>query len=81
VLIYKSSSVPNLAQGAMWAGGLRLLRSQPGGLPLWLAIPARHRTSSASGSHRAQGRCAVAGRPIIRSDDTLGLEISCATAR
>lgn len=42
VLIYKSSSVPNLAQGAllMLAGYVVLAFSDNLGLPLWFAIPA-----------------------------------------
>lgn len=41
VLIYKSSSVPNLAQGAltMLGGYVVLAFSAGAGLPLWLAIP------------------------------------------
>lgn len=79
VLIYKSSSVPNLAQGALTMVGAyavletgRLL-----GLPLWLAIPAAMVLMFALGLgiERVALR-PLAGRPIIMIlMMTLGLDI------
>ena len=67
VLIYKSSSVPNLAQGAMTMLGADVgppARQMPA-RSIWLAVGLgdrddvrrRHR-------HRAGGAAAIAGRPI-----------------
>ncbi len=43
VLIYKSSSVPNLAQGSMMMLGayVVLAFANNAGAPIWLAIPSR----------------------------------------
>lgn len=79
VLIYKSSSVPNLAQGAMvmLAGYVILAFANQAGLPLWLAIPLGIVTmfGIGLGIERAALR-RLAGRPIIMIlMMTLGLEI------
>jgi branched-chain amino acid transport system permease protein len=68
VLIYKSSSVPNLAQGALTMVGayVVLAYSQALGLPMWAAIPAALLTMGLLGI--AIERVALrrlAGRPIV----------------
>jgi len=79
VLIYKSSSVPNLAQGAMVMLGayIVLAFANNAGAPLWLAIPLAIATMFMVGV--AIERVALrrlAGRPIIMIlMMTLGLEI------
>ncbi len=79
VLIYKSSSVPNLAQGAMvmLAGYVILAFANQAGLPLLLAIPLGVVTmfGIGLGIERVALR-RLAGRPIIMIlMMTLGLEI------
>ncbi|MGB3866713.1 MAG: branched-chain amino acid ABC transporter permease [Xanthobacteraceae bacterium] len=79
VLIYKSSSVPNLAQGAMvmLAGYVILAFAGQAGLPLLLAIPLGVATmfGIGLGIERVALR-RLAGRPIIMIlMMTLGLEI------
>lgn len=79
VLIYKSSSVPNLAQGAMvmLAGYVILAFANQAGLPLLLAIPLGVATmfGIGLGIERVALR-RLAGRPIIMIlMMTLGLEI------
>jgi branched-chain amino acid transport system permease protein len=79
VLIYKSSSVPNLAQGAMvmLAGYVILAFSNQIGLPLWAAIPLGIVTMFiiGVGIERVALR-RLAGRPIIMIlMMTLGIEI------
>ena len=79
VLIYKSSSVPNLAQGAMvmLAGYVILAFAGQAGAPLWLAIPLGIVTmfGIGLGIERVALR-RLAGRPIIMIlMMTLGLEI------
>lgn len=79
VLIYKSSSVPNLAQGALTMVGayVVLLFANGVGLPMWLAIPAAMITMMGVGL--AIERLALrrlAGRPIVMIlMMTLGLDI------
>lgn len=78
VLIYKSSSVPNLAQGAMvMLGAYVVLAFAGAGLPLWIAIPLAIVTMFGVGI--AIERFALrrlAGRPIVMIlMMTLGLEI------
>jgi len=79
VLIYKSSSVPNLAQGAMTMLGayVVLAFSMQMGAPMWLAIPLAMATMFALGlgiERFALRR--LAGRPIIMILMlTLGLDI------
>lgn len=79
VLIYKSSAVPNLAQGAMAMLGayVVLALSQDAGAPLWLALPGAMLLMFAVGMgiERAALR-RLAGRPIIMIlMMTLGLDI------
>jgi branched-chain amino acid transport system permease protein len=79
VLIYKSSSVPNLAQGALTMMGayVVLAFSQQVGLPLWIAIPAAAATMFfvGIGIERVALR-PLAGRPIVMIlMMTLGLDI------
>lgn len=79
VLIYKSSSVPNLAQGALtMVGAYAVLETgRVLGLPLWLAIPAAMVLMFALGLgiERVALR-PLAGRPIIMIlMMTLGLDI------
>ena len=65
VLVYKSSSVPNLAQGALTMLGayVVLAFSIQLGVPLWVAPPSRYRLRSSSCSSSDSGsrrwRCAV----------------------
>ncbi len=79
VLIYKSSSVPNLAQGALTMLGayVVLAWTSKAGAPMWLAIPLAMVTMFAAGV--AIERVALrrlAGRPIIMLlMMTLGLDI------
>ena len=79
VLIYKSSSVPNLAQGALTMVGayVVLAFSQGVGVPMWLAIPLAMLTMGGLGI--AIERVALrrlAGRPIVMIlMMTLGLDI------
>ncbi len=79
VLIYKSSSVPNLAQGALTMVGAHvvLLFANGVGLPMWLAIPMAMLTMMGVGL--AIERLALrrlAGRPIVMIlMMTLGLDI------
>ena len=78
VLIYKSSSVPNLAQGAMVMLGAYIVLAFAGaGLPLWAAIPLGIVTMFCVGL--AIERFALrrlAGRPIVMIlMMTLGLDI------
>lgn len=79
VLIYKSSSVPNLAQGALTMMGayVVLAFADQVGLPLWLAIPAAAATMFfvGIGIERVALR-PLAGRPIVMIlMMTLGLDI------
>jgi len=79
VLIYKSSSVPNLAQGSMimLAGYIILAFANQLGMPLWLAIPLGIVTMFVIGIgiERVALR-RLAGRPIIMIlMMTLGIEI------
>lgn len=79
VLIYKSSSVPNLAQGALTMMGayVVLAFADQAGLPLWLAIPAAAATMFfvGIGIERVALR-PLAGRPIVMIlMMTLGLDI------
>lgn len=79
VLIYKSSSVPNLAQGAMTMLGAYVVLAFIGnaGLPMWLAIPAAIVAMFivGIGIERVALR-RLAGRPIVMIlMMTLGLEI------
>ena len=79
VLIYKSSSVPNLAQGAltMLAGYVVLAFVQTVGVPLWVAIPlaAAVMFGLGMGIERVALR-RLAGQPIIMIlMMTLGLDI------
>ena len=79
VLIYKSSSVPNLAQGALTMLGayLVLAFANGAGLPLWLAIPAAMATMflAGVGIERVALR-RLAGRPIVMIlMMTLGIDI------
>jgi branched-chain amino acid transport system permease protein len=79
VLIYKSSSVPNLAQGALTMVGAYVVLAYANGLGLsmWLAIPLAMATMCAMGV--AVERVALrrlAGRPIVMIlMMTLGLDI------
>ncbi|MCP1337909.1 branched-chain amino acid ABC transporter permease [Futiania mangrovi] len=79
VLIYKSSSVPNLAQGALTMMGayLVLAFAQQAGAPLWLAIPLA--MVAMFGAGLAIERVALrqlAGRPIVMILMlTLGIDI------
>lgn len=78
VLIYKSSSVPNLAQGAMVMLGAYIVLAYAGlGLPIWVAIPLAIITMFFVGI--AIERFALrrlAGRPIVMIlMMTLGLDI------
>ena len=79
VLIYKSSSVPNLAQGALTMVGayVVLLFANGVGLPMWVAIPLAMITMMGVGL--AIERLALrrlAGRPIVMIlMMTLGLDI------
>lgn len=79
VLIYKSSSVPNLAQGAMTMLGayVVLAFSEQLGAPIWLAIPLAMGTMFmvGMGIERVALR-RLAGRPVIMIlMMTLGLDI------
>lgn len=79
VLIYKSSSVPNLAQGALTMLGayMVLAFSQGAGLSLWLAIPLAMLTmfGMGMGIERVALR-RLAGRPIVMIlMMTLGIDI------
>jgi branched-chain amino acid transport system permease protein len=79
VLIYKSSSVPNLAQGALTMVGayVVLAFSDAAGLPMWLAIPLAMITMCGVGIgiERVALR-RLAGRPIVMIlMMTLGLDI------
>jgi branched-chain amino acid transport system permease protein len=79
VLIYKSSSVPNLAQGALTMVGayVVLAFANGAGLPMWLAIPAAMVTMMGVGLgiERVALR-RLAGRPIVMIlMMTLGLDI------
>ena len=79
VLIYKSSSVPNLAQGALTMLGayLVLAYANGAGLPMWLAIPAAMGTMflAGVGIERVALR-RLAGRPIVMIlMMTLGIDI------
>lgn len=79
VLIYKSSSVPNLAQGAMTMLAAYIVLAFSGGLgvPMWVAIPLAAGTMFAIGMgiERVALR-RLAGRPIIMIlMMTLGLDI------
>lgn len=79
VLIYKSSSVPNLAQGALTMLGayMVLAFSQGAGLSLWLAIPLAMLTMflMGMGIERVALR-RLAGRPIVMIlMMTLGIDI------
>ena len=79
VLIYKSSSVPNLAQGALTMLGayIVLAFANGAGLPMWLAIPAAMATMflAGMGIERVALR-RLAGRPIVMIlMMTLGIDI------
>ncbi|WP_066690478.1 branched-chain amino acid ABC transporter permease [Comamonadaceae bacterium CCH4-C5] len=79
VLIYKSSSVPNLAQGGLtMLGAYMVLAFANGvGLPMWLAIPAAMATMflAGMGIERVALR-RLAGRPIVMIlMMTLGIDI------
>lgn len=79
VLIYKSSSVPNLAQGGLTMLGayMVLAFANDAGLPMWLAIPAAIATMSLAGMgiERVALR-RLAGRPIVMIlMMTLGIDI------
>lgn len=79
VLVYKSSSVPNLAQGAlvMVGGYMVLLFAANLGLPLWLAIPLGMALmlGLGMGIERVALR-PLAGRPVVMIlMMTLGLDI------
>ena len=79
VLIYKSSSVPNLAQGALTMLGAYVVLAWSGklGLPMWAAIPLAMVTMffAGVGIERVALR-RLAGRPIIMIlMMTLGLDI------
>jgi branched-chain amino acid transport system permease protein len=78
VLIYKSSSVPNLAQGAMVMLGAYIVLAFAGlGLPLWAAIPLGIVTMFGVGlSIERFALRRLAGRPIVMIlMMTLGLDI------
>jgi branched-chain amino acid transport system permease protein len=78
VLIYKSSSVPNLAQGAMVMLGAYIVLAFAGlGLPLWAAIPLGFVTMFGVGlSIERFALRRLAGRPIVMIlMMTLGLDI------
>ena len=70
VLIYKSSSVPNLAQGAMTMLGayVVLAFAEPAGVPIWLAIPLGDRDHVRRRHRHRAGRAAPARRPADRHD-------------
>ncbi|MCM2337225.1 branched-chain amino acid ABC transporter permease [Hydrogenophaga pseudoflava] len=79
VLIYKSSSVPNLAQGGLTMLGayMVLAFANGAGLPMWLAIPAAMVTMflAGMGIERVALR-RLAGRPIVMIlMMTLGIDI------
>lgn len=79
VLIYKSSSVPNLAQGALTMVGAYVVIAfaEAVGLPMWLAIPAGMLTMAllGAGVERVALR-RLAGRPIVMILMlTLGIDI------
>ena len=79
VLIYKSSSVPNLAQGGLTMLGayIVLAFANGAGLPMWLAIPAAMATMflAGMGIERVALR-RLAGRPIVMIlMMTLGIDI------
>jgi len=79
VLIYKSSSVPNLAQGGLTMLGayMVLAFANGAGLPMWLAIPAAMVSMFAMGMgiERVALR-RLAGRPIVMIlMMTLGIDI------
>nr|WP_060986796.1 branched-chain amino acid ABC transporter permease [uncultured Acidovorax sp.] len=79
VLIYKSSSVPNLAQGGLTMLGayMVLAFANGAGLPMWLAIPAAMATMflAGMGIERVALR-RLAGRPIVMIlMMTLGIDI------
>ena len=79
VLIYKSSSVPNLAQGALTMVGayVVLAFANGAGLPMWVAIPLAMLTMMGMGMgiERVALR-RLAGRPIVMIlMMTLGLDI------
>ena len=79
VLIYKSSSVPNLAQGGLTMLGayMVLAFANDAGLPMWLAIPAAIATMflAGMGIERVALR-RLAGRPIVMIlMMTLGIDI------
>lgn len=79
VLIYKSSSVPNLAQGGLTMLGayMVLAFANSAGLPIWLAIPAAMVTMflAGMGIERVALR-RLAGRPIVMIlMMTLGIDI------
>ncbi len=79
VLIYKSSSVPNLAQGGLTMLGayMVLAFANGAGLPMWLAIPAAMATMflMGMGIERVALR-RLAGRPIVMIlMMTLGIDI------
>lgn len=79
VLIYKSSSVPNLAQGALTMVGayVVLAFSNGAGLPMWAAIPLAMITMMGLGlGIERVALCRLAGRPIVMIlMMTLGLDI------
>jgi branched-chain amino acid transport system permease protein len=79
VLIYKSSSVPNLAQGALTMLGAYIVLAFAGslGAPLWLAVPLAMATMFflGMGIERVALR-RLAGRPVVMIlMMTLGLDI------
>ena len=79
VLIYKSSSVPNLAQGALTMVGAYVVIAfaEALALPMWLAIPAAMLTMAllGAGVERVALR-RLAGRPIVMILMlTLGIDI------
>ena len=79
VLIYKSSSVPNLAQGALTMVGayVVLVFANGAGLPMWAAIPLAMVTMMGVGlSIERVALRRLAGRPIVMIlMMTLGLDI------
>ena len=79
VLIYKSSSVPNLAQGALTMLGAYIVLAYAGnlGAPMWLAVPLAMATMFflGMGIERVALR-RLAGRPVVMIlMMTLGLDI------
>ena len=79
VLIYKSSSVPNLAQGALTMLGAYIVLAYAGnlGAPMWLAVPLAMTTMFflGMGIERVALR-RLAGRPVVMIlMMTLGLDI------